>query len=100
VDDAAQHWLTKVYVPFEDFDHSGWCSTATILRWKPQRVTIGDHDLEELMSGSVKDIKVFIASREGELFETDYRAMLEHEEAKKRPRASLVRGLKALIGET
>jgi hypothetical protein len=74
-------------------------------RWTPdipQRVigATGDYDLEELMSGSVKDIEAFIASREDELFETDYRAMLEHEQAKKRPRASLVRGLKALIGET
>jgi hypothetical protein len=55
--------------------------------------------LDELMSGSVKDIEAFIASREDGLFEEDHRAMLEYKEAKKRPRATLVPGLKTLVGD-
>jgi hypothetical protein len=67
----------------------------------PQRVigAADDYGPEELMSGSVKDIEAFLASREDELCGADYRALLEYEQAKKRPRSTLVRGLQALIGE-
>jgi hypothetical protein len=43
-------------------------------------------------------IQTFIAAHEDELFEADYRAMLEAELARKKPRATVVKGLRVLIG--
>jgi hypothetical protein len=63
--------------------------------------TIGatdDYDLEELMDGSVKEIRAFLATRDDELFETDYQAMLTYEQGHKN-RKSVVRVLRAALGE-
>ena len=48
---------------------------------------------------AVTEIQAFVTAHEDELFEADYRAMLEFELARKKPRSTVVKGLKALIGE-
>lgn len=50
-------------------------------------------------SQSVKVINDFLAMHEDELGTRDYEAMLEYELGKKKPRTTVVRELKALIGE-
>jgi hypothetical protein len=46
----------------------------------------------------VAEIQAFITTHEDGLFEADYRAMLEAELTRKKPRGTVVKGLKALIG--
>ncbi len=52
-----------------------------------------------LMGKSMKEVETFLAAREDELGIKDYEAILALEEAKKKPRARVMKGLKALIGE-
>jgi hypothetical protein len=47
---------------------------------------------------AVAEIQAFITTHEDGLFEADYRAMLEAELTRKKPRGTVVKGLKALIG--
>jgi hypothetical protein len=47
----------------------------------------------------VTEIQALVTAHEDELFEADCRAMLEFEVARKKPRSTVVKGLKALIGE-
>jgi hypothetical protein len=57
----------------------------------------GEYDLEELMNGPVKQINAFLAAHEDELGLKDYGDMLEFEQSHKN-RATVVKGLQALIG--
>ena len=44
------------------------------------------------------EIQAFIAAHEDDLFEANYPAMLEAELVMRKPRGTVVKGLKALIG--
>jgi hypothetical protein len=57
----------------------------------------GEYSLEELMGQSVKVIDTFLAAHEDELGIKDYQDMLEWEQTHKK-RATVVKGLQALIG--
>ena len=63
---------------------------------RPQVGVFGEYTLEELMAAPVKDIETFLAAHELGLKE--YQDMLAYELAHKN-RATLVKGLQALIGE-
>ena len=71
-----------------------------VLTEEPKKTigVFGETDLDTLMKSSIKDIQGFIVAHEDELFENDLKAMLEWEQAQKKPRQAVVKGLKALIG--